>query len=79
VVISKIIVDECKLQHRKGQVGMPAYCKPPAVTIFYDAASLLQVVFEFTAAAGMAQLTECLSLDLADSLAGHIELLAHFL
>jgi hypothetical protein len=40
-------------------------------------ASLLQVVFELPAAAGVAQLAQCLSLYLANSLPGHIKFLPY--
>ena len=42
-------------------------------------ASLLQVVFEFSAAAGMAQLAQCLGFDLADPLSSSVKLFAYFL
>ena len=38
---------------------------------------LLQIVLELAAAAGVAQLAECLRLDLADTLAGDVELFAN--
>src|SRR5439155_17203065 len=41
--------------------------------------SLLQVVLELSAPARMAQLAQCLGLDLPDALAGHVELTPHFL
>jgi hypothetical protein len=41
--------------------------------------NLLQVILQLARTARVAQLAQCLRLDLADPLAGHVELLAHFL
>ena len=43
------------------------------------AGPLLQVVLELAAAGGVAKLAQRLGLDLADALAGDVELLAHLL
>src|SRR6185503_8557036 len=57
----------------------PALAPGPSDRADFPPELLLQVVLELAAPARVTQLAQRLRLDLADALAGHVELLAHFL